>query len=268
MSDNSNPQNLGTINDLFFNEFGTLDANNTEDTFRFNLPTLQSLNPNIKLDKVDFFYGFEGDFLTLNQPVKISVGIDSNSDGVFDENNEIIGSPIIVQDDLEEFTLPDLFTSLSLPEDLLKPDQEIFLNIESTDPNISNNYDLDFELVDTFTGELSTDDSLYCCGNDNSKYYYDRLDELSAKAGKDGVVVGDVFNVALASSSFDPVLFILNQDTGEVIDVAETSTTQTISGVDYQIAELNFTVQDNINYVASVESALPNQTGEYLYQVI
>jgi hypothetical protein len=271
MSDNFNPKDLGTTG--FFSESGTLDSSNTQDTFRFNLPNFEELVLDRQLNKVDLLYSFGVDFFNnLSQPINLSIGIDSNSDGSFDQTDEILGSTITVEPDPTSsnvlITMDDIIANLSVPEDLLNQDQTLFLDIESTDPSNSNSYDLDFELTPIYAGELSTSDSLYCCDDHNKKYYYDRLDEISFKAGENDVEVGDELDFNLGSTSFDPVLFLLNKDTGEVIDVAYESTTETIGGVDYQTVNLSLDVQENINYVVSVESALPNQTGEYYLSVL
>jgi hypothetical protein len=274
MSDNFNPKDLGVLKNAFFSESGTLDSNNSEDTFQFTLPNFGDIAPGRELEKVDLLYGFYVDFPNnLNQPVKLSIGTDSDSDGSFDQTNEILGSQITVQPDPFStnvlINLTDIVADVSIPEDLLKPNQTLFLDIESTDPSSSNNYNLDFNLELGFVRELTTSDLLYCCdGSHNDKYYYDRLDELSVRAGENNVAVGDTFELALASDLFPPVLFLLNQDTGAVIDVASVATSETVGGANFQIVDLSFTVEDNINYVVSAESALPNQTGDYILSII
>jgi hypothetical protein len=70
--------------------------------------------------------------------------------------------------------------------------------------------------------------------------------------------------VQLFTKSFDPVLFLLNQDTGTVIDVEYESTELTLGADTYKLVDITFEVPENVdNYVFSVESATANQQGEY-----
>jgi Ni,Fe-hydrogenase I small subunit len=89
------------------------------------------------------------------------------------------------------------------------------------------------------------------------------LDELSPSTISN-LEEGDSIEATLISKSFDPVLFLLNQNTGEVIDVEYNATSITIGADTFQSVDLSYTVPNNTdNYVLSVESASANQQGEY-----
>lgn len=280
MSDNFNPKNLGVLDPslLSFNESesNTLDANNTEDTIQFTLPSTQSVLSSLGevLDKVDLVgYGVGFDFLNLDNSVNLSFGTDSNSDGSFDQTNEILSQarvePRVEPDGLSRalnVSLP-LAPNFSPSTDYPQENQTLFLDIESTNSN-SNSYDLQANLLPIYKGDLTGQDDSYCCdGSHKDKYYYDRLDELSLEGVTD-IVAGDTTYVSLSSKSFDPVLFLLNQDTGEVIDVAYNTTLKTLGSDTYKQVGLSFNVpNDTDNYVLSVESASANQQGEYFLDI-
>jgi hypothetical protein len=269
MSNNTNPKDLGVVG--FFNEVSQLDANNTEDTIKFTVPSTQSLlsREGIVLDKVDIVgYAVRLDFFNLDEPVDLSLGTDSNSDGSFDQTNEILSQTTVEPDSSFQAFIVELPAppDFSPSTDFSQENQTLFLDIESTNSN-TNNYDLDSNLLPVFKGDLTGQDDSYCCdGSHNNKYYYDRLDELSLEGGTD-VVAGDTIEVSLFSKSFDPVLFLLNRDTGAVIDVEYSSAPVTIGADTYQVVNMNFIVPSNTdNYVVSVESASANQQGEYFLQ--
>jgi hypothetical protein len=202
----------------------------------------------------------------LNEPVNFSLGTDSNSDGSFDQANEILGSQFLVEPDSFNqgfVTYSDLDPNPVFPTDLLQENQTLFLDIESTNSN-DNFYSSDFELLPVFRENLTGEDDSYCCdGSNENKYYYDRLDELSPSTISN-LEEGDSIEATLISKSFDPVLFLLNQNTGEVIDVEYNATSITIGADTFQSVDLSYTVPNNTdNYVLSVESASANQQGEY-----
>jgi hypothetical protein len=114
------------------------------------------------------------------------------------------------------------------------------------------------EEIGTIVGELSTSDPLYCCSNDN-KFYYD---EISLDPNQLGFNQGVEFNqdervkVSLESTEFEPLIMLLNADSGQVIEVGSASNSSSN-------AQLDFTLQAGINYLISVESFSPEQIGSY-----
>jgi hypothetical protein len=270
MSDNTNPQDFGILGDTGgFGTEGTLNASNSEDTIKFTLPSTEDLlsSNKVVLDKVDIVgYDFTVGFDNLDESVNLSLGTDSSPDGSFDQDNEILGRQFLVEPDSDNFAFvsySDLDPNPSIPADLLQENQPLFLDIESTSSN-TNNYELTFSSSPIYKGELTGEDDSYCCdGTHKDKYYYDRLDELSPNAISD-VEEGDLIEATLFTKSFEPVLFLLNQDTGEVIDVEYESTEITLGADTYKSVDLSFEVPSNIdNYVLSVESASANEQGEY-----
>jgi hypothetical protein len=197
MSDNTNPQDLGVLGDTGgFGTESTLNASNTQDTYKFTLPSTQDLlsSNKIVLDKLEIVgYDFTVNFDELEESVNLSLGTDSSPDGEFDQTNEILGSQFLVEPDSDgnaSVFYPDLGPNPSIPSDLLQENQTLFLDIESTSSN-DNNYELSFESTPLFKGDLTGQDASYCCdGSHENKYYYDRLDELSPNKISD-VETGD-----------------------------------------------------------------------------
>jgi hypothetical protein len=275
MSNNANPNDFGILgNTGSLDVNNTLRAGNTEDTIKFTLPSTEDLlsSNDLALDKVDII-GYEWNvYFDLNQPVNFSLGTDSDSDGSFDQTNEIIGSQFLIEpNDFNQgfVTYFNLAPNPSFPADLLQESQTLFLDIESTNSN-SSIYDLHFASFPIFRGNLTGEDDSYCCdGSSENKYYHDRLDEFSYERGTN-ISTGDLIQAQILSKSFDPVLFLLNQDTGEVIDfnADDETSTETIGADTFQAAYISFEVPKGTdNYVLSVESASANQQGEYFLEI-
>lgn len=262
MSDSNNPVNLGQT--TFVEQIGTLDNFNTEDTYLFTLPTADEINNivnsfgrdlnqvqpagydiNISVDAID--------------PVIVSFGVDSNNNGIF-EDNEIIAKDTL---DVINDTLEILDVSQSLG-------QNYFLEVESTNPLSSTSYDVTAEAIEIYEGEIDTNDSSY--NFEGGRYYYDQLDEFALKEGDfDGFVeVGDEYSVSVISeSSLNPLLFLLNKDTNQILDVAFQNEPETITlgGETYNQVALDFIVEPGINYTFSVESVDAGQTGDYYFAI-
>lgn len=112
------------------------------------------------------------------------------------------------------------------------------------------------------TGEITGSDPSYCCTTEDEKFYFDELTGLSAAGSSNFSFSGDEFaagtsvEITLASSLFDPTLFLFNADSKEIIEVGydPSSSTQ---------AQITIDPLAGINYLLSVETADPNQFGTY-----
>ena len=267
MSDRMNPENANLlpneddvfVDGLFFSADNNINLGNPQDVFSFTIPAA-----GVTVNNGAIEYDLNGEFVILDQEINVSLGVDSNGNGSFDPD-EIIGQTITVDPSDPFFSLTDLDPNLSINDFLLQENQDYFLAIE--DAGFDTFYDVNIDLTPFLVGELTTNDTLYQFRGDT--YYFDQLNEFTVQAGVDEVTVGEPFELSLISDSFDPVLFLLNQDTNEVIDVAFESTSigTTVDGADLQAVQLSFEVQADITYVASVESALPGQTGDYFLNI-
>jgi len=268
MSDSIFPENLGTT--TFVEEEGTLDFFNSEDTYQFTLPTQDKITDEAnsfgrQFNKVQST-GFDVSVsIESNQPTIVSFGVDNNNNGIF-EDNEIIARDTVNPSD---GVLEIVDASRNLEDNLLDFGQNYFVEVESTDTFSDTSYELTVEAPSVFEGEISRKDSSYIF-NDR-EYYYDQLDELAIKAGDfdNSIEVGDEYSVSVISeSSLNPLLFLLNKDTNEVIDVDFEADTVNLGGENYNQVALDFTVLEGINYTFSVESVEPGQTGNYYFELI
>lgn len=268
MSNSTNPQNLGVTEDV--SEVGVLSSFNTKDTYQFTTPNLNQLideNSNFgrQFSQVQPT-GFDINVSTnLSTPAIVSFGIDRNNNGIF-ESSEITATETLDSFN-RELQISDI--SSSLDDNLLKLGQSYFVQFESTNPAISNAYLVDVETVPIFNGELNDNDLSYISGD--SRYYYDQLDEFALQNGDfNGLVeVGDEYFASVWSESLlDPVLFLLNKDTNEVLDVAYEPEIITLGGEDYNLIGLDFTVEEGINYTFSVEGLEAGQTGNYYFGLL
>ncbi|MBE9215563.1 hypothetical protein IQ247_23335 [Plectonema cf. radiosum LEGE 06105] len=269
MSDSNNPTNLGKTDSV--EEIGTLDSFNPEDTYLFTLPTADEL-----IDQANSFgrqlnkvqpTGYDRNIsVKSSAPVIVSFGVDSNNNGIFEDNE------IIAEDTLTDGTLEVFDVSQSLEDNLLDLGQNYFVEVESTDPFFSNSYEVTAETIPLYKGEIDKDeDSSY--NFSGGRYYYDQIDEFALKEGDfdDFVEVGDEYSVSVISeSSLNPVLFLLDKNNNnQVIDVAFQNEPETITlgGETYNQITLHFTVEPGINYTVSVESVEPGQTGSYYFDL-
>ncbi|NBD18898.1 MAG: hypothetical protein GVY04_23005 [Cyanobacteria bacterium] len=272
MSTNQNPDNLGT--GFFFELEGTLNQDNPSDTYLFTAPPkdaglLGEVEDSI-LESLDLFDDIFTERTVLDGTVEISYGIDKNGDQQF-QQEEVIGSGVIESND--RVSVADIADDLGIdflenPGSLfVQPGDDYFLQLETQNPNLVNDYEIDVDSDRGLVEEISTDDSFYCCdGNEDEKYYFDDIDEILGQpiaAGNFGLNLGDTVEVGVVSNDFNPVIFLLNNETGEVIDSATPSQEQEIGDITYQVTFLDFDIQDGISYGLSVETETPGETGDY-----
>lgn len=261
MSDNNNPTRF----EQDFEVSNILNSSNVEDTYVFSLPPSQTFNG---LEIAE--YNFKAD-LSLDAELSLILGRDNDNDGIFDIGNEQIGSGERLSPNSDSISLEDILSSSPTNLDeksssLLQPGQDYFVNIQDIFPNdgIDNSYFIDSKTVPVLAGQINTDDPFYCCNNnEDAKYYYDELNNPSIRAGENGISVGDRVSIELSSDDFVPIIFLLNDDTGAVIDL---TTTHSPSG-SLNTTNLNFTVENNINYSLSIETASPGEIGDYLLEI-
>ncbi|MDJ0735512.1 MAG: hypothetical protein QNJ47_15870 [Nostocaceae cyanobacterium] len=252
---------------------GTGSLVDQKDTYLFTLPTINDIINDFNTVGREFVdvqpIGYDASliFTTLNEPAIVSFGVDSNNNGIF-EDNEIIAKNTINPSDVgsELFVNPlsIINTDLSLEDNLLDFGQQYFLELESTNTTTSNDYLFDFNASTILVGEIDKNDPFY--NFRRQKYYYDQLDEFALKDGDfDNLIgVGDEFFISVISEmSLDPVIFLLNQDTNQVIDVAYEAQSVSLGSNNYNVVQLDFTLQADITYTLSIESAQAEQTGTY-----
>lgn len=169
-----------------------------------------------------------------------------------------------------------LDTSKSLEDNIVNFNTSYFIEIL----NIENQqvpYELNVEAEPIFKGSIDqTEDTSY--NYKGGEYYYDQFDESSFSGflgNNDPIVAGNNYIVSVISeSSLDPLLFLLDGDTNEVLEHSTTyfdsEGAQEITFADgtYNQITLGFTAQADINYNFSVESVLPEQTGDYYITVL
>lgn len=267
MSNNNSPERFPQNFDLAER---VLNSSNIEDTYVFSTAPSATTNG---LEIVG--YNFRANFSRLDESVFLVLGEDrdniDNNNPTFNIANEQIGSSDKLFPNSDLSTLEDILISnpTNLNEksnSLLKPGQDYFVNIQDEFSNngIDNSYILDVRTPPVLAGQITTSDPFYCCNNnENEKYYYDELNNPGIRAGENGISVGDQFSIELSSDDFAPVIFLLNDTTGEVIDV--TTIRSRIGSL--TTTRLDFTVQDNITYSLSIETVTPGETGDYLLEV-
>ena len=230
------------------------------------------------MDEVSLVYNFSitaiSDFLGNIDDTRLIFGADFNNNNIFEAfgDEESVGI-------LTGFSNENYFVNLSEEilsngniderfDKFLSSNSNYFINIlPLTNDDTSYSLELDFDA--RFTGEIDTNDSSYCCDEDQ-KYYYDDLTGLTLTAGQDGLSVGDTIDIEVTASGFEPVIFISNNDTGEVIELEsnfEESFDSFGIGIPYVSRLANFEIADNTTYLISVETAEPGQTGEYVVDI-
>lgn len=111
------------------------------------------------------------------------------------------------------------------------------------------------EFDEPLTASLVTSDTLNMFArNSRSRSYYGDGYFVSA----DEVVVGDTLKIEVESTEFIPTLYLVNAETGELIDNWRGSQKQ---------KTVNFKVEENIDYLIMVSSLYGNQVGEYTFNV-
>ena len=74
----------------------------------------------------------------------------------------------------------------------------------------------------------------------------------------DALVVGDTLKMQVESTEFIPTLYLVNAETGEFIDDWRGS---------QQKKTVNFTLEEEMDYLIIVSSLYANQVGEYVFSV-
>ena len=111
------------------------------------------------------------------------------------------------------------------------------------------------EFDQPLTASLVTSDTLNMFArNSSSMSYYGDGYFVSA----DKVVVGDTLTMEVESTEFIPSVYLINAETGQLIDDWRGSQQQ---------KTINFTVEEDIDYLIMVSSIYANQLGEYTFSV-
>ncbi|MDJ0732842.1 MAG: hypothetical protein QNJ47_01955 [Nostocaceae cyanobacterium] len=257
----NNPINLGILEDGASQELsGRSESLNSEqfgtnillEGYRFELPSTGT----VIIDKTTV------DTNTI-------LARDSNNDGRFDSTDEILAELEDIDQGLgsenesgqinQTLSQGNYFLVFEDGRDLSGSKEvasvyESTITFNATDNPVSNpNNRTPDPLTPVIAGDLSSSDPLYCCNNNNQPFYYD---EYSVDLNQLGFQVGDTVKVELDSNDFDPVIMILNADTREVIGAG-------FNPNNANKAEFVRTIEAGVNYLISVENALPGQTGSY-----
>lgn len=270
-----------SVGQLFLGEilaFGDrLDDSNQFDQYNFSTPNYGS-------DTVSGGFGWLVNLSTLTGSVVMVLGQDLNRNGSFD-SNETIGDPILfdpttlLPGESFSFSLPRVFiddAKAPSTQSHLQPGQDYFLQIQQSQPGTTLDYVGEAFPYIALEGEISTDDSFYCC-NSSKHYYYDEFtDDLlghEIKVGVGGLVAGDQLAVAVASD-FTPVIMIFNTATGKVLDATtkiEDSSLSDFLGLGSKApikAQATFTLEAGISYGISVETLQADVIGSYTLSAI
>lgn len=243
--------------------------------YSFKLPKLNTV-----LGRGDINFGFYPliSYGMSGVYTKANIGKDLDNDGVLDDTNEIISlnnASVLGKENIIPF---DSSTSRRVEQNILQGNQEYFFKIEHNSSNFSV---LNADFIPSFTGEISQEDNCYSCNG--QKYYYDELTGLNIKAGT-SLTVGEEINLTVYSPDFAPRIFV------EVVDdfngseefivsdggypnfrdneFKDTEIPRTFqpTGIDlFRFGSaMNITVEANKEYIISVETANPGETGEYI----
>lgn len=255
--------NLGEISSGFINPSGILDSFDPVDTYNFSLPSLSGTAFE-EIDNAGFIFTVTSDLIDTEDEVTIStrtatgelIGTITLSPG------DTVFSDIFIASSAD--SSEEAFNILLEAGELLEPGEDFVVEIETTNPALNPNpYDIEVEFAGLGSGEITTNDKSYCCGDDeDNKYYYDELSGV-IEAGQNGVVAGEVLEFVVTSEDFEPVFFVLNDDTREVIDIAlsEILTVENLGSTN--AATLSFIVEEDISYSLSIETTEARETGEY-----
>jgi hypothetical protein len=265
MSDNNNPQDLGTLGIGPFSPLqGVIDIANPADTFLFTVPDISNAPGN-----GEAVFDIRGLF-NVDGPINVTLGQDRNGDGIFTPSTEQLGQTLSVSSD-QSYALPQNFLtsgnySLLDPNLFLDPGESYFVNITGDTSLIGQGYEITGSLNGAVIGEITPDDASYTC-NENQTYYFDKYtDDLTGqdiRVGVNDLEVGDSVSVAVLTNQFNPVLFLFNENDCSILAVDSATEIVSVGGVDYQRARITFTLQENITYGLTVETLNPGETGSY-----
>ncbi|AFY57528.1 hypothetical protein Riv7116_5131 [Rivularia sp. PCC 7116] len=103
--------------------------------------------------------------------------------------------------------------------------------------------------------ELSNSDLSYLIEGNQEPFYYD---SYTVSAEFLAPLVGQTISMEVQSADFEPFVFLLNADTFEIID-------DSYNSLGSGNAQIDVKIQPDVNYLVSVESALPGETGSYTF---